>query len=78
MSLAQEQIGEAVSMLQALLKCRSLQDVTSLQKDYMQKSFDRLVQQTNKLTQEMELMTKNKSKPLNEQLENFMRMTRAA
>jgi uncharacterized protein YukE len=76
---AQEQYQDAVATAQQLLNCRTLEDMATLQSQFVQTSFDRLIKQANKLTQSAANAAKEKSGSMNNQLEQFVqRFYRAA
>lgn len=53
-SYAQEQMDDTVAAAQRLLNCRTLEDMATVQSQYVQHSLQRLVKQANNLSQSAE------------------------
>ena len=69
---AQEQIDKTVHTAQQLLNCRSFEEAKSIQSQFMQQSFDRLVKEASKMTQTAAHMAKETVEPLSNRMENFI------
>jgi phasin family protein len=69
---AQGQIEETVQTAQKLLKSRSLEEMASIHAQFVQQSFDRLVDGANKMTQKAASFAKDRVEPLNDQMESFV------
>ncbi len=68
---AQGQIEETVQAAQQLLKSRTLEEMAAVQTQFIQQSFDRLVNGANKMTQKAAHFAKERVEPLNAQMESF-------
>jgi len=78
-SFAQTQVEETMRTAEALLQCRTLEDMTNVQTQFMQQSFDRFLAEANKLAQSTASLAKDTANPLRDQMERFVeRMSRAA
>lgn len=72
MKYAQSQMEENVQAAQQLLNCRSIEDMTNVQTQFIQQSFDRFIQQTNKMAQSAANLAKESAEPINAKFEGFM------
>lgn len=73
---AYSQIEDVTATLYRLLSCRSLDDMTAIQEEFVQKSFDRLIDEASKIAQTTVNMAKDTVVPLNDEMENVVQKLR--
>lgn len=72
MTYAQTQMEETVTTAQKLLSCRSIEEMADLQAQFMQQSFDRLVNEASKIAQTTANLAKETAVPLNDEMERLV------
>lgn len=72
MNYAQTQIEDTVNTAQNLLACRTLEEMANLQAQFLQQSFDRLVNEASKIAQTTANLAKETAVPLNDEMERMM------
>lgn len=78
MSFAQDQLQETVLTAQQLMNCRSLEDVTAVQSQFVKQSFERLVKQASKMAQSSANIAKTAAEPLSNRMQSLFYANRAA